>query len=145
MPNINEAGLKLVQNFEGLRLHSYDDGTGVWTVGYGHTPAKPGQVITQAQATKFLESDLASAEKAVSNSLKVIVNPNQFSAMVSLAFNIGNGAFEGSSVLRHVNAREWQQAADAFLKWIDAGYPEEAGLLRRRQAERALFLQDLPK
>jgi len=146
MPTINEAGLKLVQNFEGCRLTAYDDGTGVMTIGYGHTGGVyRGQTITQAEAIKFLEKDLESAERAVSQGLKTIVNPNQFSAMVSLCFNIGDSAFLGSSVLRETNQRNWEAAANAFLSWDDRGYPEQAGLDRRRQAERSLYLQDLPK
>ena len=147
MAAINQAGRKLIENFEGLRLHAYEDSGGVWTIGYGHTgpDVHPGLSIMQARAEELLENDLKAAENGVSEALHVTVNPNQFAAMVSLAYNIGLGAFRGSSVLRLVNQKNWLDAAAAFLKWDDAGYPEQAGLDRRRKAECELFLQDLPK
>jgi lysozyme len=142
---INEAGLHLIENFEGERLTAYDDGTGVWTDGYGHTgyDVYKGVTITQARAEQLLQMDLATAEKAVEAHLKVTINPNQFAALVSLVYNVGAEGCPGIWPL--INARLWEQAADRFLVYDDKGYPEQAGLDRRRQAERSLFLTDLPK
>jgi lysozyme len=80
---------------------------------------------------------------AVSDHLRVVVNPNQFAALTSLVFNVGAAGCPGMWPL--LNAKQWEAAADHFLVYDDFGYPEQAGLDRRRRAERALFLQDLPK
>jgi lysozyme len=145
MRQINQAGLALVKADEGLRLKSYRDVAGIWTIGYGHTPAEEGQSITEAEAEGLLIHDLGSAETAVAAALgPVAATDNQYSAMVSLAFNIGNGAFRGSSVLRMHLAGQPDQAANAFLLWDKAHVDGELvivpGLLRRRQEERALYL-----
>lgn len=141
---INAAGLHLIENFEGERLVAYDDGTGVWTDGYGHTgkDVYRGVAITQARAEQLLKMDLETAEAGVQDHLHVVVNPDQYAALVSLVFNVGTAGCPGMWPL--VNAKEWQQAADHFLVYDDRGYPEQAGLDRRRAAERALFLTDLP-
>lgn len=144
---ISDAGLALVKKDEGLRLAAYQDVASVWTIGYGHTPARPGQKITEADAEDLLRHDIARFERAVDAVTQdVPTTEEQFSAMVSLAFNIGIGAFKGSSVLKKHRAKDYSGAAAAFLLW-DKGHVEGQlevipGLLRRRNEERRMYLGD---
>lgn len=142
---INDAGLNLVKQNEGLRLNAYLDVAGIWTIGYGHTPSYAGETIHQDMADAMLRQDLATAEAAVeAKTLGVETTDNQFSAMVSLAFNIGTGAFAQSTVLRMHREGNHEAAANAFLLWdkahVDGELEVVQGLLRRRQEERALYL-----
>ncbi|RDU95358.1 lysozyme [Trinickia dinghuensis] len=138
---INEAGINLIKEFEGLRLTAYADVVGVLTIGYGHTgpDVKPGMVITEAQAGQLLIDDLARFENGVSGLVKVPVNANQFSALVSFSYNVGLGNLGGSTLLRLLNQSDYAGAAQQFPLWDKAGGRELPGLLRRRQAEQALF------
>ncbi|HEX5232927.1 MAG TPA: glycoside hydrolase family protein [Bradyrhizobium sp.] len=140
---INAAGLAIVKANEGLRLTAYRDIAGIETIGYGHTPATPGQQITPAQAGALLSADLAWAEDTVAAAARSATD-NQFSAMVSLTFNVGPAAFRSSSVLRLHLAGDFSAAADAFLEWdkahVNGALIESAGLLRRRGEEKALYL-----
>lgn len=138
---INADGLRLLKSFEGLRLRAYQDSVGVWTIGYGTTSGvRPGQVITEAQAEALLKRDLDRFEAAVEDLVTVPLNDDQFSALVSFTYNVGEGALASSTLLRLLNRRDYQGAADQFLRWNRAGGAELAGLTRRRRAERALFL-----
>lgn len=145
---INQASVDLVKEFEGLRLTAYQDSVGVWTIGCGTTaaagvgitPAK-GMTITQAQAEMYLKRGLEKFAKQIEPNIKRAVNENQFGAMVSLAYNIGPGAFNKSTLLKKLNAGDVQGAADQFLVWNKAGGKVLAGLTRRRKAERELFLR----
>lgn len=141
---INAAGLDIIKRNEGLRLVAYQDVAGIWTVGYGHTPASPGEVIDDAEAEMLLLNDLNFASAVVSDAtVGVPTTDNQFAALVSLTFNIGIGGFRQSTVLRRHLAGE-SRAADAFLMWnkahVDGQLVEVAGLTRRRDEERALYL-----
>ena len=130
----NEAGLQLIESFEGLRLNSYQDSVGVWTIGYGHTQGvQPGQTITQQQAQAFLQQDLGVAEAAV-NKLGLTLTDNQFAALVSFTFNLGAGN------LNKLLSQGLAAAPDRILLFDHAGGRVLPGLTRRRQAERALFL-----
>ena len=140
---INRAGLALIKAFEGLRLTAYRCPAGVWTIGYGHTgpDVKPGQRITAAEAEALLRGDLDRFESGVERALNgVVTTENQFAAMVSLAYNIGLGGFGRSTVLRMHRASKFTLAANAFLLWVKAGGRSLPGLVRRRTAERALYL-----
>lgn len=135
-------GIALIEQFEGLRLQSYQDGAGVQTIGYGHTDkVKEGDTCTSAQADEWLESDVAQAERAVNALVKVPLNQNQFDALVSFTYNLGWAALEGSTLLRLLNAGATQIAAAEFSKWDHVAGVVSAGLLRRRQAEQALFTE----
>ena len=143
---INEQGLALIQNAEGLRLEAYQDVRGIWTIGYGHTAGViEGMQITPDQAEQFLKDDVLGAENAVNAGVgQAATSDNQFSAMVSLCYNIGAGNFGSSTVLREHVAGSTGAAADAFLLWnkatIDGVLQVVAGLTNRRNAERALYL-----
>ncbi|MBV8645110.1 MAG: lysozyme [Candidatus Eremiobacteraeota bacterium] len=146
MPKMNAAGLALIKEFEGLELRAYPDpGTGgdPWTIGYGHTgpDVHPGLTWTQAQADAALKRDLERFEKGVNDSISRALNSNQFSALVSFTYNVGIGALRESTLLKLVNAGDFTGAADQFGKWVNGGNGPLPGLVRRRTAERALFLK----
>ena len=134
-------GLALTEQFEGCRLTAYQDQVGVWTIGYGHTgpDVTSGLTITQAQAQILLAQDVRSAVACVNNSVTVNLAQEQFDALVDFVFNVGAGAFKGSRLLRSLNAGDFAGAAAQFVLWDHAGGAVNPGLLRRRQAEAALF------
>ncbi|WP_370584683.1 lysozyme [Oculatella sp. LEGE 06141] len=140
---MNQEGLNLVKNFEGFRSQAYRDPVGVWTIGYGHTGAdvRAGQVITRAEGEALLRQDLRRFENHVRRLVKVPLSSNQFSALVSFTYNVGQGALAGSTLLRLLNRSDYRGAADQFPRWNKAGGRVLAGLVRRRSAERALFLK----
>jgi lysozyme len=141
MQKTSSAGIALIKQFEGERLTAYLCPAGILTVGVGHTgpDVKPGQKITSAESEALLRADLARFEKAVSAAVKVPLNQNQFDACVALAFNIGAGAFAGSTLVRLLNGKDYEGAAAQFERWNRAGGKALAGLTRRRAAEAALF------
>lgn len=141
----NEAGIALIKSFEQLRLRAYQvqykDRADVWTIGYGSTKGvMPGMVITEDQADQMLRADLADAEEAVTKWIKVDLNENEFSALVSFTFNEGAGSLQSSTLRKLLNAGNRKAAAAQFLVWDKVGADVEAGLDRRRAAEKALFL-----
>jgi lysozyme len=139
---MNEAGRNLLKEFEGLRLDAYLCPAGVWTIGYGSTfGVHPGDRITPAEAETLLIKDLDQFEKGVAKLVKVPLSTNQFSALVSFAYNLGLGALEESTLLRVLNKGDYQAAANELLRWDKANGVPLAGLTRRRKAERELFLK----
>jgi len=147
---INSDALRLIKEFEGFSPKAYPDpatGGEPITIGYGATAAagvgikpKLGDTITEAQATDYLKRAVDKFASQIMPKVTRAATGNQFGAMVSLAYNIGPGAFIKSTVLRKFNAGDIHGAADAFLMWNKAGGKVMAGLTRRRKAERALFL-----
>ncbi len=140
----NVAGTKaLVKEFEGLYLKAYVCPAGVLTIGWGHTGSDvySGMTITQTQAETYLTNDLQKFVNCVSSYLKVSLNPNQVGALVSFTFNLGCGAFQGSTLLRRLNAGENPNtvATQEFPRWVMANGVKLAGLVRRRDAEVAFF------
>jgi lysozyme len=148
MRTINDLGLQLIKEFEGFRSQPYLDSVGVATIGYGATHYTDGSKVTmkdkpidEATANKLLQ-DLLNIEfcPKVASLIKVNVNDNQFSSMVCFAYNLGVNNLAQSTLLRCLNARNFNDAANEFLRWNKAGGIVLAGLTRRRQAEKALFL-----
>ena len=145
--SISKTGVDLISSFEGIRLNAYDDGVGVWTIGIGTiiypngVKVKKGDKCTLEQAHEYLAHDMIEFEKTVNDSVKVSLSQNQFDALVSLAYNIGSTAFKNSTLLKKLNAKDYQGAADQFLCWNKGGGKVLKGLVRRREAERALFLK----
>jgi len=139
-------GMALTELFEGCRLTAYQDQVGVWTIGYGHTGSDvtPGLTITQAQAQALLARDVSRAVACVNNSVLVRLTQEEFDALVDFVFNVGAGAFRGSSLLRYLNAGDLAGAAAQFVLWSHAGGAVNSGLMRRRQAEVALFNSGSP-
>lgn len=139
---INLEGLKLLKTFEGCKLTAYDDGGGVWTIGYGHTgDVFPGMTITPAEAEALLDQDLERFETYVEEAVQVAISEDQFSALVSFCFNVGPGqdGFGGSTLRRKLNAGDYQGAAAEFPRWNKVEGEPWIGLTRRRLAEQALF------
>ncbi|ENX34884.1 hypothetical protein F889_01524 [Acinetobacter colistiniresistens] len=141
------VGINLITSFEDEILIAYDDGVGVWTIGFGTTiypngvKVKRGDVCTAEQAKAFFTYDLKRFEAAVNGAVKVPLTQNQFDALVSLTYNIGENAFKGSTLLKKLNAKDYQGAADQFPQWNKGGGKVMKGLVRRRAAERELFLK----
>ncbi|HEJ9146323.1 TPA: lysozyme [Serratia marcescens] len=137
-------GRNFIKGFEQLRLKAYPDpGTGgkPWTIGWGHTKGvKQGDRITQEQAEAFFSEDLAVFELTVNGAIKRPMTQNQFDAMVSLAFNIGGPAFAGSTLVKKFNAGDSHGSADEFPKWRNSAGKVMPGLVKRRAAEREMFL-----
>ena len=137
---IGEKGLELIKSFEGLRLRAYLCPAKVWTIGYGHTgDVRGGQVITQSQADDLLKQDLRRFEIAVRKLVKVPLTQNQFDALVSFAYNVGEAALSRSTLLRKLNAGDLAGTKLEFAKWNKGGGKVLAGLTRRRADEANLF------
>ncbi len=141
------TGISLIKHFEGLRLSPYQDVAGVWTVGYGHIRwakafHEAGETITEDDADHFLAWDLEDAEEEVTALLPSgrFIWQGAFDALVSFTFNLGATALQHSTMLKLIKSGDMKAAADEFLKWDHAGGKEVGGLLKRREAERALFL-----
>ena len=142
---ISANGIELIKRFEGLELESYQDIAGIWTIGYGHTEtAGPNQKITEREAEQLLMQDLRPRERAVDSLANVPLNQNEFDALVSFVYNVGENAFRGSTARRRLNQNNRLGAADALTWWnkatVGGVLVEVTGLTRRRAAERALFL-----
>ena len=140
---ISEQGLDFIKSFEGLRLKSYQDSIGVWTIGWGHTRGvRKGQVITEAQAERFLRDDLEPIERQLTADLgEDGVLQCQFDALCSFCFNLGIGAYMKSTLRKYVKAGRDADADREFGKWVHAGGRVLPGLVRRRKAEAALYAQ----
>lgn len=145
---ISKAGVDLIKSFEGCQLKAYKCPAGVWTIGWGTTEPingvnpHEGMVITQQQADELLINNLKGYEDAVNKYVTYRINQNQFDALVSFAYNCGNGALKTSTLLKKLNAGDVQGAANEFLRWNKANGKVLNGLTRRREAERKLFLQE---
>lgn len=141
----NEKGKKIIKDSEGLRLTAYRCPAGYYTIGYGHTAGvKPGDVITKKEAEDLFEKDLQKTEEDVRSLLRFELGENKFSALVSLAYNIGAVKFSKSLLLKYVNQKEFEKASKAFLLYTKAKVKNEfvslPGLVLRREKEKELFL-----
>jgi len=137
---ISKRGLEFIKRREALRLTSYQDGGGVWTIGYGHTGnVLVGQTITATQAEGLLRQDIGWAEHAVRTLVTVALSQNEYDALVSLIFNIGQHNFAKSTVLKRLEALDYEGAADAFLMWNKDNGHVVKGLTNRRRDERLFF------
>jgi lysozyme len=143
---LNQAGIKLMHDFEGCKLTAYLCPANVATIGFGSTyyedgkPVKLGDTITQERANELFNMIAEDFAKRVRTLLRVTLNENQFSALVSFAYNAGVANLNKSTLLRKVNANPLDPTIDAeFLKWNKANGQVLAGLTRRRQAESKLY------
>jgi len=159
---IGPVGLKLIEEFEGLRLEAYQDSVGVWTIGYGTTSSAgvevhQGLVITQKMAEQYLEDyinravipslEAAQAQRLKTGLWRTRLNENQVDALCSFGYNLGAGIFNpGYTIGRDIRTGQTKRKiADDMLMYDEAGGQVLAGLQRRRQAERALFLTPMRK
>lgn len=134
--NISERGLELIREHEGCRLESYQDSVGIWTIGYGHIKGvQRGTACTQEQAEAWLEEDVKTAETCVNGAVTVPMTQGEFDALVSFTFNLGCRALRNSTLLRKLNAADYDGAAAEFARWDHAGNKQVAGLTARRKAE----------
>lgn len=140
---ISAAGLALVKQWEGCELVSYKDVAGVWTIGYGHTSSagipyvKPGMRINAVEAEEILKSDLHKFEERVERLVKVPLTDNQFAVLVSFDFN--TGALHKSTLLKKLNAGDYDAVPGELMKWVNAGGKKVKGLVNRRSAEAGLW------
>lgn len=144
---ISEKGLNLIKEFEGLVLKPYKDAVGIPTIGYGNTYYEDGRkvslsdpAITEARATDLLKMVVKRYEDAINRYVQVPITQNQFDALVSFAYNVGNENVRKSTLMKLLNRKQYTEAADQLLRWNKAGGKTLKGLTRRRQAERVLFL-----
>lgn len=136
----NDAGVALIKNYEGLHLTPYLCPSKVWTIGYGHTrTVRAGLKITTDQADQLLDDDLRLIERAVQRLVSVPLNDNQFSALVSFAFNVGISNFEQSTLLKLLNRGWYEQVPAQLMRWNRANGEAMGGLSRRRAAEARLW------
>lgn len=144
---INQAGLDLVKHFEGLSLEAYRCPAGVLTIGYGHTQGvRDGERITEAEADELLARDLEYVGEHVERLMRVHLGDNQYAALCSWAFNVGIGAVIDSTLRELLNAGDYDAVPAQLIRWTKATVGgrkvELPGLVRRRAAEVALWLQD---
>ena len=141
---LSKQGADFIKSFEGCRLEAYHgaaDRPGLYTIGYGHTgKVQKGQKITQAEADRLFSNDVAPIEKQLTADVPN-VSQRQFDALVSFCFNLGVSAYMGSTLRRKLKAGDKLGAANEFPRWCHAGGVVMNGLKRRRNAERAMFLQ----
>lgn len=143
----SQAGINLITSFEDLELKAYLCPAGVWTIGFGTTvypdgtKVKKGDKCTAEQAKAYFAYDLKRFETAVNSGLTILVNQNQFDALVSLTYNIGETAFKKSTLLAKLNKGDLKGAAEQFSVWNKGGGQVLKGLVRRRTAESELFLK----
>ena len=141
---LSEEGLELIKTSEGFRSQVYQDVVGIPTIGYGHR-VLPGESfpngVDEAQATAILTNDVQGAEQAVTRLVTVALTQGQFDAFVDFCFNLGEERLAESTLLKDLNAGQYDAAAQQLLLWDHAGGVVVAGLKARRQAEFQLWTQ----
>lgn len=163
----SEAGIRLMHHFEGYRNRPYKCSAKIWTVGWGHAmyadqlklpnvrtqtytgmirdeyPLRPedNRVWSKEELVALFKADLVGFERSVLRLIPgVSGHQNRFDALVCLAYNIGAGNLQRSTIRMKANRGDWQGAAEAFMAWTKGGGKVLPGLVKRRQAEIALFL-----
>ena len=140
---ISNEAMAALKHFEGLSLVAYRDPVGIWTIGYGHTKTvKPGQKIDEREAENLLRFDLLESESCVERRVNVPMTSGHFDALVLFVFNVGCHAFGNSTMLRKLNAGDYDGAHDEFPRWKHAKGKVLPGLVRRRAAEQVLFRRE---
>lgn len=143
--NASPQAINLIKKWEGFAPKAYLCPAGKLTIGYGHVLKTPrgkgeGELIGEREATTLLMADIAKVEAALIKYVRVPLTQNQMDALVSLVFNIGIAAFSRSTLLKLLNNGDYSGAAQQFTRWIYIDKTASNGLLRRREAERELFL-----
>lgn len=138
---ISQKGIDLIKTFEGCKLFAYRDSVGIPTIGYGHIKdVKMGMSITQKQAEEFLKGDIKPVERLL-NGMGINYTQNQFDALTSWIFNLGEGNFKKSTMYKNIVARKSDvEITDQMVKWVNAGGRPLLGLKKRRVAEANMFL-----
>ena len=126
--NISQEGLSLIKKFEGLELEAYKCAAGVWTIGYGHIKdVKEGMTITENQAEEMLENELVEYEGYINDMVSVSLSQCQFDAMVSWVYNLGGGNLKASTLLKVLNAGDYDGVPAQIMRWNKAGEDIEQG------------------
>ncbi len=150
---LNKESIDLIKHYESCKLTAYECPTSkalppakkFWTIGWGNTfyangaPVKRNDTITQSEADKLFSDVLRSFEEKVLASVRVPLNENQLGALTSFAYNCGIGNLKSSTLLKDLNAGNFEKAADEFKKWNKSAGKELAGLTARRAKEAFLF------
>jgi lysozyme len=138
--------IELIKKFEGFESKPYLCPAKVWTIGYGSTRYEDGTAvkgtdapIDEARAIQIMRSTLKSYEEAVTRYVTTNINQNQFDALVSFAYNLGNKALLNSTLLKRINEGNFLAANNQFMRWVYADGVKLQGLVKRREAERVLF------
>ena len=142
----SDKGVELIKHFEGYSRKPYICPAGYLTIGYGHVIKKEDAYkyiagIGDTEAEALLRIDLMKAEDGVKRQISVALNQNQFDALVSFVFNLGEGRLKASTLRRMLNRGEYEAAANQFSRWVFADGKKLAGLIKRRDAEADLFLE----
>jgi lysozyme len=140
-----EKAVELITHWEGFRENAYLCPAGVWTVGHGFTfvngrRVRKGDTMTREQSLALLRAKIKVTSQQIGSLVTVPLTDNQMAALVSFVFNLGLGAFQGSTLRRLLNLGNYQGAAAQFDRWVFAGGRKLEGLVRRRKAEKELFL-----
>ena len=134
-------GLSLIKKFEGCELYAYQCSAGVWTIGYGHTKdVEPGMQITKEDAEEMLVEELHEYESYINDFVTAPLSQNQYDALVSWVYNLGPANLKASTMLKVLNAGEYEEVPAQMKRWNKAGGKVLEGLIRRREAESLLFL-----
>ena len=138
--------IDLIKKYEGFRPQAYQDSVGVWTIGYGTTringqPVKAGMSITEDQALQLVQQEVNKLWSQIEQISRVNLNQNQMNALVDFAYNLGFNALKTSTLMKYVNQSKFDQAANEFTRWVYAGGKVLPGLVKRREAEKQLFMQ----
>lgn len=148
MISVSELNLSIIKKYEGFSATAYICPAGYKTIGYGHVIKESEAILAQTaltedQALLLLRKDVAIAFNAVNRLVKIVLNVNQLSALVSLVFNIGAGNFQRSTLRMKLNRGDIEGAADEFIRWSKVRGKTLRGLLNRRIEEQALFLKPI--
>ena len=137
---ISQEGIALIKKFEGCELTAYQCSAGVWTIGYGHTKGiEEGMEITQQEAEDMLVEELHEYENYINDNVTAPLSQNQFDAMVSWVYNLGPANLKASTLLKVLNAGDYDGVPAQIKRWNKAGGQTLDGLIRRREAEALLF------
>ena len=138
--NISQEGIALIKKFEGCELEAYRCSADILTIGFGHTSGvAEGQTCTSEEAESILVKDLEEFEGYVNNLVEQDLDQNQFDALVAWTFNLGPSNLKESTLLKKLNAGEFNLAPHEIKRWNRAGGEVLDGLIRRRKAEALLF------
>jgi Phage-related lysozyme (muraminidase) len=141
---ISKQGLDFIKEFESFSSIPYVCAGGKLTIGYGHVVLKNENyiTITEERGLILLEKDVEVREGYINSLVKVKLSQNQYDALLSFIFNVGNEAFKNSTLLRKLNAGDYIGSADEFTRWNKAGGEVVLGLVRRRNSEKMMFLKE---
>jgi len=138
--NTSAEGLALIKKFEGCELEAYQCSAGVWTIGYGHTKdVVQGMTISKEEAEQMLIDELHEYESYINEYVTAALSQNQFDALVSWVYNLGPANLKASTMLKVLNAKEYEDVPAQMKRWNKAGGKVLEGLIRRREAEACLF------